>query len=51
MMVTAGFGICLVISVLATLLFALRNDDRVNSYDWSISLLLSGIIMAYCWPW
>ena len=47
MMVTAGFGICLVISVLATLLFALRNDDRVNSYDWSISLLLPFIIMGY----
>ena len=46
-MVTAGFGICLVISVLATLLFALRNDDRVNSYDWSISLLLPFIIMGY----
>lgn len=47
MMVTAGFGICLVISVLATLVFALRNDDRVNSYDWSISLLLPFIIMGY----
>ena len=47
MMVTAGFGICLVISVLATLLFALRNDDRVNSYDWSISLLLPFIILGY----
>ena len=46
-MVTAGFGICLAISVLATLLFALRNDDRVNSYDWSVSLLLPFIIMGY----
>ena len=46
-MVTTGFGICLVISVLATLLFALRNDDRVSSYDWSISLLLPFIIMGY----
>ena len=46
-MVTAGFGVCLVISVLATLLFALRNDDHVNSYDWSISLLLPFIIMGY----
>ena len=46
-MVTAGFGVCLVISVLATLLFELRNDDHVNSYDWSISLLLPFIIMGY----
>ena len=46
-MVTTGFGVCLVISVLATLLFALKNDDRVNSYDWSISLLLPFIIMGY----
>ena len=46
-MVTAGYGVCLLISVLATLLFALRNDDRVNSYDWSISLLLPFIIMGY----
>ena len=46
-MVTAGFGVCLVISVLATLLFALRNDDHVNSNDWSISLLLPFIIMGY----
>ena len=46
-MVTIGFGICLVISVLATLLFAMRNDDHVNRYDWSISLLLPFIILAY----
>ena len=46
-MVTTGFGFCLVISVLATLLFALKNDDRVSSYDWSISLLLPFIIMGY----
>lgn len=46
-MVTAGFGVCLVISVLTTLYFALRNDDHVNSYDWSISLLLPFIIMGY----
>lgn len=39
-MVTAGFGVCLVISILATLLIALRNDNRISSYDWSISLLL-----------
>ena len=46
-MVTTGFGFCLLISVLATLLFALRNENRVNSYDWSISLLLPFIIMGY----
>ena len=46
-MVTVGFGVCLVISVLSTLLFALRGDDRVSSYDWSILLLLPFIIMGY----
>lgn len=46
-MVTAGFGVCLVISILATLWFALRNDDRVNIHDWSIALLLPFIIMGY----
>ena len=46
-MVTVGFGVCLVISVLGTLLFALRGDDRVSSYDWSILLLLPFIIMGY----
>ncbi len=30
-MATTGFGFCLVISVMATILFALKNDDRVNS--------------------
>ena len=45
-MVIVGYGVCLVVSILATLLFALRNDDRVSSYDWSISLLLPFIIMA-----
>ena len=46
-MATTGFGFCLVISVMATILFALKNDDRVNSYDWSISFLLPFIIMGY----
>lgn len=46
-MVTTGFGVCLAVSIIATLLFALRNDDRVNSYDWSISLLLPFINMGY----
>ena len=46
-MITVGYGSCLVISILATLLFAMRNEDRVSSYDWSISLLLPFIIMGY----
>ena len=46
-MVTVGFGVCLVVSLLATLLFALRNDDRVNSCDLSIAFLLPFIIMGY----
>ena len=46
-MVTAGFGICLVISILATLMIALKSDDRVNGYDWSIAILLPFLIMGY----
>ena len=46
-MVTTGFGVCLLISILATLVFTLRKDDRVSSYDWSIMLLLPFIIMGY----
>ena len=46
-MVTVGFGVCLVISILATLLIAMRSEDRVNGYDWSISLLLPFLIMGY----
>ena len=46
-MVTTGFGVCLVISVLATLLIALRNEDRVSCYDWSMSLILPFLIMGY----
>ena len=46
-MVTTGFGVCLVISVLATLLIAMRSDDRVNSYDLTISILLPFVIMGY----
>lgn len=46
-MVIAGFGVCLVISVLTTLMIGLRNEGRVNSSDWSISLLLPLLIMGY----
>ena len=46
-MVTIGFGICLTISILATLITALRRDDRVDSYDWSMSLLIPFIILGY----
>ena len=46
-MVTVGFGVCLVISIMATLLIAMRSDDHVNGYDWSISILLPFLIMGY----
>ena len=46
-MVTTGFGICLAISVLATLTIALRRNDQVDSYDWSLALLLPFLIMGY----
>ena len=46
-MVTTGFGICLMISVLATLTIVLRRDDQVDSYDWSLALLIPFLIMGY----
>ena len=46
-MITTGSGICLVISVLATLILALRSYDHIDRYDWSISLLLPFLVMAY----
>ena len=46
-MVTVGFGVCLVISIMATLLIAMRSDDHVNGYDWSILILLPFLIMGY----
>ena len=46
-MITTGYGICVVISVLLTLIMALRNYDHIDSHDWSISLLLPFLIIAY----
>ena len=46
-MITTGYGICVVIAVLATLIMALRNYDHINIDEWSVSLLLPLLIMAY----
>ena len=46
-MVTTGFGICLTVAVLATLMTALRKDEHIDSYDWSMALLLPFLIMGY----
>ena len=46
-MVTIGFGICLCVSIVATLLIALRRDEQIDSYDWSIALLIPFIILGY----
>ena len=46
-MATVGFGICLVVSVLATLFIALRNYDHLDSYSWSVAILLPFLIMGY----
>ena len=46
-MITTGYGICVVISVLVTLIMALRSYDHIDSYDWSVSLLLPFLIIAF----
>lgn len=46
-MITTGYGICVVISVLLTLIMALRNYDHIDSHDWSISMLLPFLVIAY----
>ncbi len=46
-MITTGYGICVVIAVLATLVMALRSYDHIDSSDWSTALLLPLLVMAY----
>ncbi len=46
-MISTGYGICVVISVLLTLIMALRSYDHIDSYDWSVSLLLPFLIIGY----
>ena len=46
-MIVTGYGICLVISIMATMIMALRSYDRIDSYDGAVSLLLPFLIMAY----
>jgi hypothetical protein len=46
-MITTGYGICVVISVLLTLITALRNYEHIDSYDWSVMLVLPFLIFAY----
>ena len=46
-MITTAYGICVAVSLLVAIVLALRNYDHIDSYDWSISLLLPFLIMAY----
>ena len=46
-MITTGYGICVVISVLMTMIMALRSYDHIDSYDWTLTILLPFLIMAY----
>lgn len=46
-MATIGFGICLVISILALLHMAFKNYDNIDIYYWTIILLNPIIILAY----
>ena len=46
-MITTGYGICVVISILMTMIMALRSYDHIDSYDWTLTILLPFLIMAY----
>ena len=46
-MISTGYGICVVIAVVMTMIMALRNYDHIDSYDWSTALLLPVLIIAY----
>ncbi len=46
-MITTGYGICVAVSVLLTLIMMLRNYEHIDSYDCSISLLLPFLIVIY----
>lgn len=46
-MITTGYGICVVIAVLVTLIMALRNYDHIDIDEWSVALLLPLLITAY----
>ena len=46
-MITTGYGICVVVSTLATLIMALRNYDNIDRYNWSVVILLPFLIIAY----
>lgn len=46
-MAATGYGICLVISVLAIFLIASKNYENIDIYYWSIMLLNPVIILGY----
>jgi len=46
-MMIIGSGCCLIISVLATIVMALRNYDQIDVHDGAVSLLFPFLIMAY----
>jgi len=46
-MIVTGYGVCLVVSVVAALVMALRSYDHIDSYDWSMSLLLPFLVIIY----
>ena len=46
-MATAGYEICLIISVLVLIYMAAKNYENVNIYDWTMVILVPVILMAY----
>ena len=46
-MITTGYGICIVISIFMAMIMAVRSYDHIDSYDWTLTILLPFLIMAY----
>ena len=46
-MVSLGFGICLIVSACVTVYMAARSYDNVDSYYWTIAVLIPLLILAY----
>ena len=46
-MITTGYGICVVIAVLAMLIMALRNYDHIDIDEWSVAILLPLLTTAF----
>ncbi len=46
-MAVIGFEICLVISAFVVIIIAAKNFENINTYDWTIILLIPIVILGY----